>query len=211
MVLLILGLTLVVSYLIGSVPVGYLFGRLVKGVDIRKHGSGNIGATNVFRVIGKQWGIIVLILDFAKGFLVVTLLAKFFFNLNLTPAVSLGIYKIIMAIAVISGHNWTIFLGFKGGKGIATSLGTLLGIVPLACGLAVIVWIGTILIWKYVSVASLAAFVSLPLLIAIFYQQEENFLLLVIFSIIVAFFAVYKHIPNIKRLLRGEEKRIVGV
>ncbi len=207
--LLILGLSLVVSYLIGSVPFGYLSGRLVKGVDIRKHGSGNIGATNVFRVVGKQWGIIVLILDFAKGFLVVTLLAGFF--CSLTPAVSIRIYKIVMAIAVITGHNWTVFLGFKGGKGIATSLGTLLGIVPLACGLAVIVWIGTILIWKYVSVASLAAFVSLPLFIALFYQQKENFLLLVIFSIIVAFFAVYKHIPNIKRLLRGEEKRIVGV
>lgn len=209
MMLLILGLSLVVSYLIGSVPVGYLFGRLVKGVDIRKHGSGNIGATNVFRVVGRQWGIIVLILDFAKGFLVVTLLAEFFFNL--APAVSIGIYKIVMAIAVISGHNWTVFLGFRGGKGIATSLGTLLGIVPLACGLAVIVWVGTILIWKYVSVASLAAFASPPLFIAVFYQQKENFLLLVIFSIIVAFFAVYKHIPNIKRLLRGEEKRIVGV
>ena len=209
MMLLILGLSLVISYLIGSVPFGYLFGRLVKGVDIRKHGSGNIGATNVFRVVGRQWGIIVLILDFAKGFLVVTLLAEFFFNL--APAVSIGIYKIVMAIAVISGHNWTVFLGFKGGKGIATSLGTLLGIVPLVCGLAVIVWIGTILIWKYVSVASLAAFASPPLFIAVFYQQKENFLLLVIFSIIVAFFAVYKHIPNIKRLLRGEEKRIVRV
>ncbi len=209
MMLLILGLSLVISYLIGSVPFGYLFGRLVKGVDIRKHGSGNIGATNVFRVVGRQWGIIVLILDFAKGFLVVTLLAEFFFNL--APAVSIGIYKIVMAIAVISGHNWTVFLGFRGGKGIATSLGTLLGIVPLACGLAVIVWVGTILIWKYVSVASLAAFASPPLFIAVFYQQKENFLLLVIFSIIVAFFAVYKHIPNIKRLLRGEEKRIVGV
>ncbi len=209
MMLLILGLSLVVSYLVGSVPFGYLFARLVKGVDIRKHGSGNIGATNVFRVVGKQWGIIVLILDFAKGFLVVTLLAGFFFNR--APVVSIGIYKIIMAIAVISGHNWTIFLGFKGGKGIATSLGTLLGIVPLACGLAVIVWIGTILIWKYVSVASVAAFASSPLFIAIFYQQKENFLLLVIFSIIVAFFAVYKHIPNIKRLLRGEEKRIAGI
>lgn len=209
MMLLILGLSLVVSYLIGSVPFGYLFARLVKGVDIRKHGSGNIGATNVFRVVGRQWGIIVLILDFAKGFLVVTLLAEFFFNL--APAVSIRTYKIIMAIAVISGHDWTVFLGFKGGKGIATSLGTLLGIVPLVCGLAAIVWIGTILIWKYVSVASLAAFVSPPLFIAIFYQQKENFLLLVIFSIIVAFFAVYKHIPNIKRLLRGEEKRIVGI
>ena len=209
MMLLILGLSLVVSYLIGSVPFGYLFARLVKGVDIRKHGSGNIGATNVFRVVGRQWGIIVLILDFAKGFLVVTLLAEFFFNL--APAVSIRTYKIIMAIAVISGHDWTVFLGFKGGKGIATSLGTLLGIVPLVCGLVAIVWIGTILIWKYVSVASLAAFVSPPLFIAVFYQQKENFLLLVIFSIIVAFFAVYKHIPNIKRLLRGEEKRIVGI
>lgn len=209
MMLLILGLSLVVSYLIGSVPIGYLFARLVKGVDIRKHGSGNIGATNVFRVVGKQWGIIVLILDFAKGFLVVTLLPEFFFNL--APAISISTYKIIMAIAVISGHDWTVFLGFKGGKGIATSLGTLLGIVPLVCGLVAIVWIGTILIWKYVSVASLAAFASPPLFIAIFYQQKENFLLLVIFSIIVAFFAVYKHIPNIKRLLRGEEKRIVGV
>lgn len=173
MMLLILGLSLVVSYLIGSVPVGYLFARLVKGVDIRKHGSGNIGATNVFRVVGKQWGIIVLILDFAKGFLVVTLLPEFFFNL--APAVSISTYKIIMAIAVISGHDWTVFLGFKGGKGIATSLGTLLGIVPLVCGLVAIVWIGTILIWKYVSVASLAAFVSPPPIYSGFLSAERKF------------------------------------
>ena len=207
--ILILVLSAVVSYLIGSVPFGYLFGRLIKGIDIRNYGSGNIGATNAFRVIGTRWGVIVLALDFAKGFLVVGVIAGFFFNL--APVVSVGIYKIIMAIAVIGGHNWTVFLGFKGGKGIATSLGTLLGIAPLACGLIVVVWFGTILIWKYVSAASLAAFVSLPLFIAIFYQGKENFLALVIFSIIVAFFAVYKHKSNIKRLLQGKEKRIIEV
>ncbi len=207
--ILILVLSAIVSYLIGSVPFGYLFGRLIKGVDIRNYGSGNIGATNVFRVIGGRWGVIVLVLDLAKGFLVVGVIAGVFFNL--APVVSIGIYKIIMAIAVIGGHNWTVFLGFKGGKGIATSLGTLLGITPLACGLIVIVWLGTILIWKYVSAASLVAFVSLPLFIAIFYQGKENFLALVIFSIIVAFFAVCKHKSNIKRLLQGKEKRIIGV
>jgi glycerol-3-phosphate acyltransferase PlsY len=194
------------AYLIGSLPFGYIFAKLIKGIDIRDYGSGNIGATNAFRVIGKGWAGVVLLLDAAKGFLVVTLLASFCYNR--APVINIDFYKVIMAIAVISGHNWTIFLGFKGGKGVATSLGALLGICPLACGLSLIVWAVAILVWRYVSLASLVAVTSLPVFVVIFYQQRENFLILVLFSVVVASFAACRHSSNIRRLLQGKERKV---
>ena len=106
------------AYLIGSIPVAYIFGRVLKGLDIREHGSGNMGATNAFRVLGKGPGTMVLILDILKGIIPVTLLANVF---GLRDALSL----VIISVAAVAGHNWTVFLGFKGGKGMATSLGIL--------------------------------------------------------------------------------------
>ncbi|MEA3328352.1 MAG: glycerol-3-phosphate 1-O-acyltransferase PlsY [Candidatus Omnitrophota bacterium] len=204
MLLLVLAIT--TAYLTGSIPFGYLAGRLIKDIDIREHGSGNIGATNVFRIIGKEWGVLVLFLDAAKGFLVVWVIAGFFYNR--APVITLDFYRIIMAAAVVGGHNWTIFLRFKGGKGVAASLGALSGICPLACMLSLLVWFVVMVIWKYVSLASLSAFTSLPVFVAVFYQQREGFLILVCFSVIIALFVGVRHGPNIKRLLQGKEKRI---
>ena len=119
--LLFLAISALAAYLIGSIPVAYIFGRVLKGLDIREHGSGNMGATNAFRVLGKGPGTIVLILDIVKGVIPVTLLANAF---GLADPLSL----VIIAVAVVAGHNWTVFLGFKGGKGMATSLGVLIGL-----------------------------------------------------------------------------------
>ena len=129
--LLFLAISAVLAYLIGSIPVAYIFGRVLKGIDIREHGSGNMGATNAFRVLGKGPGVIVLILDIVKGIIPVTLLANAF---GLADPLSL----VIIAVAVVAGHNWPVFLGFKGGKGMATSLGVLIGLGLQLPGLRIV-------------------------------------------------------------------------
>ena len=134
--LLFLAISAVFAYLIGSIPVAYIFGRVLKGIDIREHGSGNMGATNAFRVLGKGPGMVVLILDIIKGIIPVTLLANAF---GLGDALSL----VIIAVAAVAGHNWTVFLGFKGGKGMATSLGVLIGLAIQFQGLRIILLLVT--------------------------------------------------------------------
>ena len=194
---------MIASYFIGSIPSAYLFGKIYRGMDIRQHGSGNIGATNVFRVLGKGPGIIVLILDILKGVMVVTLIADL---LGLTEI----FLRILLAIAVVVGHNWTIFLNFKGGKGIATSLGVLMG---LAIKIAAIrpVLFSTVLIWLicflatgFVSLASVVAATILPIIMVITNQSTGIICLGTIFCI----FVVLRHRANIKRLLSGQESRV---
>lgn len=193
----------IISYLIGSIPTAYLFGRWLKGIDIRQHGSGNIGATNAFRVLGKGWGTVILILDIAKGIIAVTLVGD---ALQLTV---LG-RRLLLALAVVCGHNWTIFLQFKGGKGIATSLGVLIGLsisfpsvgpVLVAC---LLIWLAVFIISGYVSLSSIFAGVALPFLMMLTHQAGEMIFLGAVFGI----FVVVRHRPNICRLLRGEESRI---
>ena len=191
------------SYLLGSIPTAYIFGKLSKGIDIREHGSGNIGATNVFRVLGKGPGTIVLALDIFKGVLAVTLIAYVF---GLTKVWNL----IALAIAAVSGHNWTVFLQFKGGKGIATSLGVLIGMsiqikgFGLVALLVLLVWILSVLITRYISLSSIVAAASLPVLMVLSGQSFE----LVCFGILICVFVVLRHRPNIKRLLSGQEPRV---
>ena len=152
--LLFLAISAVLAYLIGSIPVAYIFGRVLKNLDIREHGSGNMGATNAFRVLGRGPGTIVLILDIIKGIIPVTLLANAF---GLGDALSL----VIIAVAAVAGHNWTVFLGFKGGKGMATSLGVLIGLaiqlpgLRIVLGLATLIWVVLFLSLGYVSLASI--------------------------------------------------------
>ncbi|MFC1623755.1 glycerol-3-phosphate acyltransferase, partial [Candidatus Omnitrophota bacterium] len=117
----ILSLGILTSYIIGSIPTAYLFGRLFKGIDIRHFGSGNIGATNTFRVIGRVPGLIVLVIDILKGFICATYIANFF--MYASPVARPELYKVFTGMAAIAGHNWTLFLKFKGGKGVATSAG----------------------------------------------------------------------------------------
>lgn len=194
---------IILSYLIGSIPTAYIFGKLYKGIDIREHGSGNVGATNVFRVLGKIPGIIVLILDILKGLIVIVLVSPV---LNLNNDLSL----IFLAMAVVSGHNWTVFLKFKGGKGIATSLGVLIGLaVKIAAIRPVLiatvgVWVVSFIFSGIVSLASIIAAVVLPVSMVVTGQTFEITCLGVVFCIWV----VFRHKPNIKRLLSGEEKKI---
>lgn len=186
-------LGLVLSYLLGSIPTAYIFAKLLKGIDIRQYGSGNIGATNVFRVIGKIPGIIVLFLDILKGYIPVIIFP------------GSQIYKIFIGLAAIAGHNWPIFLKFRGGKGVATSAGVVIGLIPKIFLLALIIWTITFLTSGYVSLSSLIASLSFPLLCLLFGLESE----IIVFTSVLALIIVYKHRPNIKRLAMGEEKKIV--
>ena len=178
-----------VSYMIGSVPTGFLWAK-ARGIDIRTIGSGNIGATNVMRALGKGPGIIVLLIDAAKGFLPVFLV----------KGQGTGL-QIICCIAVIAGHNWTCWLKFKGGKGVATTAGAMLAILPIPflCGLAV--WSMVFGLSRYVSLASICGAVALP--VVTWFRQPDFFWLTALLSVIM----IYKHKPNIQRLLAGTENR----
>lgn len=201
--LLSLAISAVLAYLIGSIPVAYIFGRVLKGIDIREHGSGNMGATNVFRVMGRGPGTAVLILDIIKGIIPVTILANIF---GLEDALSL----VVLAVAAVAGHNWTIFLGFKGGKGMATSLGVLIGlaiqfqVLRIILLLVTTTWLALFLLLGFVSLASITAAVVFPILMVVFLEP----LPLIIMSIVLCIFIVFRHRSNIKRLAKGQENRV---
>lgn len=194
-----------VSFLVGSIPIAYVTGRFVRGIDIRRHGSGNVGATNVFRVIGKRWGVGVLALDIFKGFFVVSFLPPFF----TTGQVSYLMLQLIFGLAAIAGHIWTPWLGFHGGKGVATSAGVFIALTLKAALGSILVW-AVIFYWKrYVSLASLVTALTFPLWISFFYGRAESFGLLFPISLLVPIFISYTHRGNIQRLRRGEEKRLL--
>lgn len=194
-------LFLAASYLIGSIPTAYIAGRLAKGIDIREHGSGNVGASNVFRVIGKKWGSGVLIFDMFKGFV-----PAFFFPMYYhTNSKLLGL---LFGIAAIAGHNWTIFLGFKGGKGVATSAGVFLGILPKAVLAATGVWIAAVAVTNYIAVGSMLGAVSLVLFIGLFYRGIPEFWPLIAISTVMAGLIIYMHRSNIDRLRKGTEHKV---
>lgn len=191
-------LVIIGSYLIGSFPTAYLMGELLKGIDIREHGSKNMGATNVVRVVGKIPGIITLIIDIIKG-LAVILLVKNFAGLP-----NLEIVQILAGLAVIAGHNWTVFLGFKGGKGVATSTGVFLGLVPRALGVAALIFVLIFLLSRKVSLSSLVSVFLLPFIVYFFQAPPE----ILAFSSLVSAVIIIRHIPNIKRLLQGTENKL---
>jgi len=200
---------ILLSYLIGSIPTGFIFGRLLKGIDIREHGSGNIGATNVLRTLGTVPGIIVLVIDILKGLLPVLILGGLI--MKKTAGIPQELVLIPLAIACICGHIWTVFLNFNGGKGIATSLGALIGLAFSVNGLNIILilvvltWLLVFLLSRMVSLASIIAAILLPALMAVFGQSR----LLLIGGVLLALFALYRHTENIKRILMGTEKKIV--
>jgi glycerol-3-phosphate acyltransferase PlsY len=199
-------LTALFAYLLGSIPTGYLAAR-AKGVDIRKVGSGNIGATNVFRALGKAWGISVLLLDFAKGLgacLLVPSLAK---GLVGAARADEGLISLalVAAVCVVLGHNFTVWLRFKGGKGIATSAGALAALVPWALLIGLGVWIVLFGLTRYVSLGSIGAAAALP--VATWFTTGGNRVLTTLTAALAAM-AILKHRANIKRLLGGTESRI---
>jgi glycerol-3-phosphate acyltransferase PlsY len=186
----------VVSYLVGSIPTGFLWGK-ARGIDIRTVGSGNIGATNVMRALGKGPGITVLLLDAAKGFVPV------FFAPRILADVDRNALQILCCVAVIAGHNWTCWLKFKGGKGIATSAGAMLAFLPLPLLCALVVWGIVFGIGRFVSLASISAAAVVPL--ATWFIEKDTTLTL--FTVVLAAVAIYKHKSNIQRLLAGTENR----
>jgi len=196
-------LALLLSYLIGSLPTAYIAGRVLKGIDIRQHGSGNVGATNTFRVLGKKAGLVVLGIDILKGIIPVTFIAD-----RVDPA-NLGL-RIILGLIAILGHNWTIFLNFKGGKGMATSLGLLIGLCLVrpslgpVLGLCLLAWTLVFLSSGYVSLASIVAAVAFPLGTGLSGQPVE----LTSLSALICLLVVIRHRSNIRRLLQGQENRV---
>ncbi len=198
----ILFLGLIAAYLIGSIPTAYIAGRLLKGIDIRDHGSGNVGATNTFRVVGKIPGVVVLLIDIFKGYISVVFFANLF--IKVASIENPELYKVFMGLVTIAGHNWTVFLNFKGGKGVATSGGVLLALIPKIFLLGLVIWSTVFAITGYVSVASILAAIFIPIFTFLFNMPSE----LVITMCVLCIFIVYKHRPNLARLKRGEEKKI---
>jgi acyl phosphate:glycerol-3-phosphate acyltransferase len=198
-------ITALAGYLLGSIPTGYLAGRS-RGIDIRKQGSGNIGATNVFRVLGKRAGIFVLFIDAMKGLLAVLVVPPMVLLVLGNPFVEPGALEtsvILGGVSAILGHNFTCWLRFKGGKGIATTAGAVLALAPLAFLSALAVWL-IVLAWsRYVSLASIAAAVCLPLLVFLWNGSPG----MIWISAGLGALAVFKHRSNISRLLHGTEHR----
>ncbi len=200
-------LGIIFSYLLGAIPSAYIFGRITKGIDIRQHGSGNLGATNAFRVLGRGTGTIVLVLDILKGTLAVICVKYFFYSDEL--GLSANLVLCLSAIAVVCGHNWTIFLGFKGGKGIATSLGALIAFSILIerfvwvviC--VVLLWLTIFIPSGFVSLASVICSLFLPVFSIGFHLPLE----ITIFLAILGAFSVIRHKSNIYRLLQKKESR----
>ena len=195
-----LALVIVAAYLLGSIPCGLLIARL-KGVNLQKVGSGNIGATNVYRCVGKGWGVAAFVLDAVKGFA-----PAFVFPMLVSPPPAwLGL---ACGAAAVAGHNWPVWLKFKGGKGVSTSAGMLLGIAPAAVGIGFAVFAATVLITRFVSLGSILAAIAVPAAYLAMNGAENRLLAgaLVAMGLLV----VVKHRANIGRLLKGAEPRIAG-
>lgn len=195
-------ISLITSYLIGSIPTSYIFGRALRGIDIRQFGSGNVGATNVLRVMGKLPGALVLIIDILKGLVCATLLARLFLALGVS--FEPDTYKMLLGFMAIVGHDWTVFLKFKGGKGVATSVGVIVAISPKIFLLGLIIWIAVFAWKRYVSLASITSAAAVPVLFSLMAYPVSY----VLFGSLLCVVIVYKHYPNIKRLVRGEELKI---
>lgn len=196
-------LSCIIAYFLGAIPFGLWAGFLVKKLDIREHGSKNIGATNVFRVVGKKWGILVLFLDALKGWVACKLPIYLYGNIFSVEK------QLVFAICAILGHTFPVWLKFKGGKGVATSLGVFLAVVWLPTTIAFGFWWVVFAFFRIISVASLATGALYPLLILIFQHEKPGFGLLMGLSLLLAAFMFYTHRANIGRLRRGEEKKLL--
>ena len=207
---------IILSYLIGSIPTSIIVSKLTKGIDIREHGSGNAGGTNVMRVLGWKHGVFVIILDALKGVLAVVVVARLHYGSmpfqNLTPFDDFTLVQIIAGISAVIGHIWTVFAGFRGGKGIATALGMLLMIITTDMLIAVGVFVLTVTISRYVSLGSILAAIAVPLTLIvrenIFNVDIQGYHTLLPFVIAVALLVVFTHRKNVVRLINGNENKL---
>ena len=204
--MLVFAAVVLISYLLGSIPAGYLAGRIA-GIDIRHAGSGNIGATNVTRVLGKRYCYPVFVVDFQKGLMAVSI--SIFIEKRVQPVlVPTELLGIVAAISCVIGHSFPVWLSFKGGKGVATSMGALFGLVPFVALIGVAVWVITFEMTRYVSVASMTAALAVPISILILMPlKQTGGAVLLYFSICLAALVIFRHRSNLSRLVRGTEPR----
>jgi glycerol-3-phosphate acyltransferase PlsY len=206
----------ILSYLVGSIPTSIIVARWRRGIDIRQHGSGNAGGTNVIRVLGWRMGVFVILVDMAKGLVATMLVARLMYGpipfTNLTPFDDFTVVQIIAGCAAILGHVWTVFAGFRGGKGIATAAGMLLGVAPIEVAVSFGVFALVFLITHYVSLGSLSAAVAFPLTMFfrenVFMAEVPGYNTLIFFSLGISLLIIYTHRANIRRLLKGTENKI---
>ncbi len=201
-------LLLFASYVTGSFPTSILVGKIVKGIDIREHGSGNAGGTNVLRVVGWKPALVVVIVDVFKGWLPTAVYTTQLFQGQ--PISDIGVAQILCGFAAVLGHTYTIFAGFKGGKGVGTLGGVLLALFPIAVPICLFVFVIALILTGYVSVSSILAGIALPLCLFILPPLNVTApapLSLLVFSLFIPWFIIFVHRSNISRLRAGSENR----
>lgn len=214
--MLLLAIIVILSYLIGSVPNSIIISKLVRGIDIREHGSGNAGGTNVMRVLGWKYGLLVIFLDALKGAIAVVIISRLFYGPlpfeNVSPFDDFTLVQIIAGMSAVIGHIWTVFAGFKGGKGIATALGMLLTLITIDMLIAVGIFALVVLISRYVSLGSIIAAISVPSTLFIrenlFHVDIPGYSTLLPFIIGVSVLVIFTHRKNLARLINGSENKI---
>lgn len=206
----------VISYLIGSIPTAVIISKRFFGFDIREKGSGNMGSTNAFRILGVKWGIAVQVIDILKGIAAVFVVAQLFQGgempfINHTPFEDLTLLKIIAGVCAVVGHIWSVFVNFRGGKGINTAVGMLIGVAPVEVGIIALIFLLTVFASGYISLGSILAAVALPTTMALRYNiwhvEIQGYHTLIFFFIGLSLLVLYTHRTNIKRLLAGNENR----
>jgi acyl phosphate:glycerol-3-phosphate acyltransferase len=193
---------LLIAYLLGSIPSAVWIGKYFYGIDVREYGSGNAGATNTFRVLGKKAGIPVLLIDIFKGWISVNMAYLTDYNPGSEQFVN---FQLVLGIAALLGHIFPVYAGFRGGKGIATLLGIILAVHPLAALISMAVFVVVLLVSRYVSLGSMIAAISFPVIIIVVFKTAIPSL--VIFSLIIAVLVLITHQKNIERLIRKEESK----
>ena len=191
----------IVAYLLGSIPTAVWYGKIFHGVDIRQHGSGNAGATNSLRTFGKKAGIIVLLIDFLKGFLAV-------YSSRLFSDDTFAYLPLLMGVAVIIGHIFPVFAQFRGGKGVATAMGVVVGVLPPAALGCLVAFLIIVFLTKYVSLAAMVGALAFPVQVTFNVWNSLSDKYYIAFSWLLFFILVFTHRQNIKRLLSGNENKI---
>lgn len=207
---------IILSYLVGSIPTSIIISKAVKGIDIRNYGSGNAGGTNVMRVLGWKHGVLVIFLDALKGAIAVVLVARLHYGVlpfqNVSPFDDFTLVQIIAGISAVVGHIWTVFAGFRGGKGIATALGMLLMIITVDMLIAVGIFLIVVLISRYVSLGSIVSAMSVPLSMIfrenVLHTHIEGYNTLLPFVIGVSLLVIFTHRKNLVRLFNGTENKL---